>query len=196
MRHARIERKTGETEIRLSLDIDGTGQIKVDTGIGFFDHMLTLFAKHGKFDLDIEVPRNDLAVDGHHLVEDVGIVLGQAFAKAAGDKRGIKRYGTMFLPMDETLTRTVIDLSGRPFLVFDASFRAPMVGGFDTELTVEFFRAFAFNAGATLHIAVLTPEGNAHHQIESMFKGLARALREALEHDPRESGVPSTKGVL
>jgi imidazoleglycerol-phosphate dehydratase len=158
--------------------------------------MLTLFAGHGKFDLQVEVERSDLETDGHHLVEDTGILLGQAFARALGDKRGIRRYGTMYLPMDETLVRTVVDLSGRPFLVFDAHFTAPMCGGFDTQLTETFFRAFTFNAQANIHAAVLTRDGNTHHEIEALFKSLSRALRKAVTMDERETGIPSTKGVL
>ncbi len=196
MRQVALKRNTEETRIDLKINLDGTGRVEVNTGIGFFDHMLTLWSAHGKFDLTVNVDRSDLETDGHHLVEDTGLLLGAAFSQALGDKVGIRRYGTMYLPMDEALTRTVVDLSGRPYLVFDAEFKAPMCGGFDTQLTEEFFRAFAMSAKATLHVSLLTKGGNTHHEIEAIFKGFARALRQAVSLDSRESGVPSTKGVL
>ncbi|HHX37150.1 MAG TPA: imidazoleglycerol-phosphate dehydratase HisB [Clostridiaceae bacterium] len=195
VRQSTISRKTGETDLILTLNLDGTGKSQVDTGIGFFDHMLTLFAYHGGLDLNLKVQSADLHVDGHHLVEDTGIVLGKALAQALGDKAGIRRYGSMYLPMDETLVRAVLDLSGRPFLVFNANFKAPMCGNFDTQLTVEFFRAIAFNGLLTLHIDVLT-EGNTHHEIEGIFKAFGRALRQAAALDERVQGIPSTKGLL
>lgn len=195
MRTASASRNTKETGLKVELNLDGSGQVNVSTGIGFFDHMLTLWAVHGKFDLTVVVDHADLEVDGHHLVEDTGILIGQAFAQALGDKRGITRYGAMYLPMDETLVRTVVDLSGRAYLRFTADFKAPMCGSFDTQLTEEFFRAFAMNAGATLHADVLTP-GNTHHEIEALFKSLGRVLRKAISFDERETGIPSSKGVL
>lgn len=194
-RTAQLSRRTGETDITVSLTLDGSGTADLSTGIGFFDHMLHLVARQGQLDLTVRADRGDLAVDGHHLVEDVGIVLGQALRRAAGDKCGIRRYGAMLLPMDETLTRVVLDFSGRPYLVFKADFKAPMVGAFDTQLTREFFQAVAVHAGLTLHIETLTP-GNTHHEIEGMFKAFGRALRQALESDERERGIPSSKGVL
>lgn len=194
-RTARLSRQTGETDIAVSLTLDGGGTADLSTGIGFFDHMLHLMARHGQLDLAVRADRGDLEVDGHHLVEDVGIVLGQALRLAAGDKCGIRRYGAMLLPMDETLTRVALDFSGRPYLVFKADFKGPMVGAFDTQLTKEFFRAVAVHAGLTLHIETLTP-GNTHHEIEGMFKAFGRALRQALETDDRERGIPSSKGVL
>lgn len=194
-RAARISRKTAETDVQVALDLDGTGRAQVSTGVGFFDHMLELFARHALFDLDVTVT-GDLHVDHHHTVEDTGIALGQAFAQALADKRGIGRYADIHLPMDETLTRVSIDISGRPFLVFRTQFRVEKIGQFDTELVREWFQAFAMNAGITLHVETLYGE-NAHHIAESCFKGLARALRQAVSIDPREGGrVPSTKGSL
>ncbi len=195
MRSASISRKTAETDVSVSIALDGTGQARVSTGIGFLDHMLELFARHGLFDLDVKVD-GDLHVDQHHSAEDCGIALGQAFAKALGDKRGIARYADVHLPMDETLSRVCIDISGRPFLVFRTSFRVEKIGQFDTELVREWFQAFAMNAGITLHVETFYGD-NAHHIAESCFKGLARALRKAVALDPREEGrVPSTKGSL
>ncbi|GJD73437.1 Imidazoleglycerol-phosphate dehydratase [Methylobacterium goesingense] len=194
-RAASISRKTAETDVRVSFALDGTGKARIATGVGFFDHMLELFARHGLFDLDVEVT-GDLHVDHHHTVEDTGIALGQAFAQALADKRGITRYADIHLPMDETLTRVAIDISGRPFLVFRTQFRVEKIGQFDTELVREWFQAFAMNAGLTLHVETLYGD-NAHHIAESCFKGLARALRQAVTVDPREGGrVPSTKGSL
>ena len=195
MRNASISRKTAETDVSVAIDLDGTGQARIATGIGFLDHMLELFAHHGLFDLEIKVD-GDLHVDQHHSAEDCGIALGQAFARALGDKRGIARYADIHLPMDETLTRVCIDISGRPFLVFRTSFRVEKIGQFDTELVREWFQAFAMNAGITLHVETFYGD-NAHHIAESCFKGLARALRKAVAVDPREEGrVPSTKGSL
>jgi imidazoleglycerol-phosphate dehydratase len=195
MRSASVSRRTNETDISVSLGIDGSGRASVATGIGFLDHMLELFGRHALFDLDVTVT-GDLHIDGHHTTEDTGIALGQAFAKALGDKKGIARYASLHLPMDETLTRVAVDLSGRPFLVFRTSFPTEKVGGFDTELVREFFIAFAMNAGVTLHIETLYGE-NSHHIAESCFKGLARALRQAVSVDPREGErIPSTKGAL
>jgi imidazoleglycerol-phosphate dehydratase len=195
MRSASVSRRTNETDIAVSLGIDGSGRAAVSTGIGFLDHMLELFGRHALFDLDVKVT-GDLHIDGHHTTEDTGIALGQAFAKALGDKKGIVRYASLHLPMDETLTRVAVDLSGRPFLVFRTTFPTERVGGFDTELVREFFIAFAMNAGVTLHVETMYGE-NSHHIAESCFKGLARALREAVSVDPREGErIPSTKGAL
>jgi imidazoleglycerol-phosphate dehydratase len=195
MRSASVSRRTNETDIAVSLGIDGSGRASVETGIGFLDHMLELFGRHALFDLDVKVT-GDLHIDGHHTTEDTGIALGQAFAKALGDKKGIARYASLHLPMDETLTRVAVDLSGRPFLVFRTTFPTERVGGFDTELVREFFIAFAMNAGVTLHVETLYGE-NSHHIAESCFKGLARALRDAVSVDPREGErIPSTKGAL
>lgn len=195
MRSASVSRRTNETEIALSVAIDGTGQAKIATGIGFFDHMLDLFARHALIDLEVKVT-GDLHVDFHHTVEDTGIALGEAIRKALGDKRGIVRYASLELPMDETLTRVAIDISGRPFLVFRTEFPTQKMGEFDTELVREFFQAFAMNAGMTLHVETLYG-ANSHHIAESCFKGLARALRAAASLDPREGDrVPSTKGNL
>ena len=194
-RQASIERNTAETQISLSLDLDGTGRIDIATGIGFFDHMLELLARHALFDLTVKV-KGDLHVDQHHSVEDTGIALGQAFRQALGDKAGINRYADMHMPMDETLTRVAVDISGRPFLVFRTAFPTQKIGDFDTELVREWFQAFAINAGVTLHIETLYGD-NSHHISESCFKGLARVLRHAVAVDPREGGrVPSTKGAL
>jgi len=189
------ERSTAETAVKLSLNLDGTGQGVIDSGIGFFDHMLNLMTAHGLFDLTL-VCDGDIDVDGHHSVEDIGITLGTAFKDALGDKRGIHRYGTFFLPMDETLVLVSLDFSGRPILVYDDGGNlAPMIGGYDTELTEEFLRAFAVNAGLTLHVKVLYGK-NSHHKVEGIFKALGHALRQAVEPDPRVEGIPSTKGVL
>ena len=194
MRQSTIERRTNETNVRVSIELDGEGVSTIDTGIGFFDHMLTLFASHGRFDLDVTC-NGDLEVDGHHSVEDIGIALGTAIKNALGDKRGINRYGTFFLPMDESLAFVSLDISGRPFLVCELGSLAPMIGSFDTQLTEEFLRAIAFNAGITLHVKVLYGV-NSHHKIEAIFKALGHALRHAVENDPRMNGVPSTKGSL
>lgn len=193
-RKAAIDRKTAETSIRVSLALDGQGEAKIDTGIGFFDHMLILLAKHGLMNLVIQV-QGDLQVDGHHTVEDVGIVLGQAIKQALGDKTGIRRYGTAFVPMDEALAMVSLDISGRPYLVYDAPVNAPRIGEYDTELSEEFFRALCVNAGLTLHIKLLHGK-NAHHIIEAIFKALGRALDEAVGKDERITGVMSTKGIL
>jgi len=195
MREAKIARKTNETEIRVSVNLDGTGQRKIATGIGFFDHMLDQLARHSLIDMEIEA-RGDLHIDDHHTVEDVGIALGQAIREALGDKKGIRRYASSDLPMDGTLTRVALDVSGRPFLVFKVEFTRDKIGTFDTELVREWFQAFAMNSGITLHVE--TPYGdNNHHIAESAFKALARALRDAVEIDPRASDrVPSTKGTL
>lgn len=194
MRKGSVNRRTAETEISVSLDLDGTGRGNIHSGIGFFDHMLNLFTAHGLFDLEAQC-RGDLEVDGHHSVEDLGIALGDALKEALGDKRGIARYGSFYLPMDEALAFVALDISGRPFLVYDAGDMAPMIGDYDTELTEEFLRAFAFHGGLTLHVKVLYGK-NSHHKIEAIFKALGHALRIAAEKDPRVEGVPSTKGVL
>ena len=194
-RTADVTRNTKETQIRVQLDLDGTGQAALATGIGFFDHMLDQIARHGLIDLTIEA-KGDLHIDGHHTVEDVGITLGMAVAQAVGDKRGITRYGHAYVPLDEALSRVVVDFSGRPGLHMDVPFKAGMVGGFDTQLAYEFFQGFSNHAGVTLHIDNLKGE-NAHHQCETVFKAFARALRTALTPDPRSAGViPSTKGSL
>ena len=194
MRKASINRKTKETDISLSLSLDGRGKNNIDTGIGFFDHMLEGFSKHGFFDLDVKID-GDLRVDGHHSVEDCGIVLGNAIKEAVGDKAGIKRYGYFVLPMDEVLVLCAVDLCGRPYLNFDYEFKAPMVGDFDTELVHEFFYAVSYSAAMNLHIKVLDG-GNAHHVIEAMFKAFAKALDMAVSAEPRVEGVLSTKGAL
>ena len=193
-RQATVTRKTQETNIKISLNLDGTGVSNIETGIGFFDHMLTGFAKHGLYDMDVRVS-GDLEVDGHHTVEDTGIVLGQAIAQALGDKKGIKRYGSMILPMDETLVMSAVDLCGRPYFVMDANFDAPMVGDFDTQLVREFFYAVSYSAALNLHLRVITGM-NDHHKIEAMFKAFAKALDEASTFDPRITDVLSTKGAL
>jgi imidazoleglycerol-phosphate dehydratase len=193
-RIAKITRKTKETDITVKLAIDGTGKASINTGIGFFDHMLDGFSRHGFFDLDLKC-EGDLAVDGHHTVEDCGIVLGNAIKNALGDKKGIRRFGNSILPMDETLVLCAVDLSGRPYLQFDGSFTAERVGYLDTELVKEFFYAVSYAAGMNLHIKVLTP-GNNHHMIEAMFKAFARALDEATTLDPRITDILSTKGSL
>lgn len=194
MREGSVNRNTKETQIKLKINLDGKGDCTISTGIGFFDHMLTLFTKHGLMDATFEV-KGDLYVDAHHTVEDTGIALGQAIRQALGDKRSIKRYGTSFVPMDETLVQVSLDLSDRPFLVFDACMTQQMVGQMDTQLVEEFFRAVAFNAGITLHIKLLHGT-NCHHIIEAMFKAFGRALDEAVSIDSRISGVMSTKGIL
>jgi imidazoleglycerol-phosphate dehydratase len=195
MRTAEIKRKTAETDIALKLDLDGTGKSQIDSGVGFLDHMLTLFAKHGRFDLALTC-KGDTNVDDHHSVEDIGICLGEAFAKALGDKAGIRRYGNMLLPMDEALILSALDISGRAHLSYEAKIRARKVGTFDTELAEEFWEAFVRSAKITLHIRQLAGR-NAHHIIEGMFKSVARALREAVSIDPALAGeIPSTKGVL
>lgn len=193
-RTASLERITGETAIKVSLHLDGSGQSQIATGIGFFDHMLILLSKHGLFDLTVTA-NGDIYVDGHHTVEDTGIVLGQALAQALGDKAGIKRYGTAFIPMDEALAMVSLDISGRPFLVFDAALPSEQVGQFDSELTEEFLRALSVHAGLTLHVRLLSGK-NTHHIIEAIFKALGRALDEATRQDDRIKGVMSTKGML
>jgi imidazoleglycerol-phosphate dehydratase len=195
IRESTLERKTSETDIRLTLRLDGTGFSKVSTGIAFFDHMLVLFAKHGLMDLELTA-KGDLEVDYHHTVEDTGILLGQALTKALGDKTGIRRYGTAHVPMDEALVRTVLDLSGRPFLAYHAPADVPAIGSaFTFQLVEEFLRAFSVHGGMNLHIDVLAGR-DAHHMAEGIFKSLARALDEATRVDPRVQGIPSTKGVL
>ncbi len=194
-RAAEVQRNTSETRIRVRVNLDGTGAAVLSTGIGFFDHMLDQIARHGLIDLEIHA-QGDLHIDGHHTVEDVGITLGQAFAKAVGDKKGIRRYGNAYVPLDEALSRVVIDFSGRPGLHMRVPFKAGMIGGFDTQLTYEFFQGFVNHAGVTLHIDNLHGE-NAHHQAETVFKAFARAVRMALERDPRlGDAIPSTKGSL
>ena len=195
MRTAEIIRETKETRVSLALDLDGTGKASIATGVGFLDHMLDLLARHARFDLTVKA-EGDLHVDFHHTTEDVGIVLGQAVRKALGDMRGITRYADVLLPMDETLTRVALDISGRPFLVFRTEFPTAKIGDFDTELVREFFQGFASNAGVTLHVETLYGL-NAHHIAESCFKGLARVLRAAVAMDPAAAGeIPSTKGAL
>jgi imidazoleglycerol-phosphate dehydratase len=195
MRKASIERKTTETEISVSVDLDGEGTYDVKTGIGFLDHMLELLSRHSLIDLKLRA-KGDLHIDFHHTAEDSGIALGQAVAKALGDRKGIRRYASLHLPMDEALTRAAIDVSGRPYLVWKVDFSRPKIGDFDTELVREWFQAFAMNAGVTLHVETLYGDNN-HHIAESCFKALARALREALEIDQRQKDrIPSTKGSL
>ena len=194
-RIAEVSRNTAETKITARVNLDGTGQASLSTGIGFFDHMLDQIARHGLIDLNIQC-EGDLHIDGHHTVEDVGITLGQAVAKAVGDKKGIRRYGHAYVPLDEARSRVVIDFSGRPGLHLHIPFTSGSIGGFDTQLTYEFFQGFVNHAGVTLHIDNLKGI-NAHHQCETVFKAFARALRAALERDPRSAGViPSTKGSL
>jgi imidazoleglycerol-phosphate dehydratase len=194
-RTADVTRNTNETKIRVALNLDGTGAAKLATGIGFFDHMLDQIARHGLIDLHIDC-HGDLHIDGHHTVEDVGITLGQAVAKAVGDKKGLRRYGHAYVPLDEALSRVVVDFSGRPGLHMRVNFKSGMIGAFDTQLAYEFFQGFSNHAGVTLHIDNLEGD-NAHHQCETIFKAFARALRMALEIDPRAAGViPSTKGSL
>ena len=195
MRAAEVERKTKETQIRVKLNLDGTGVAKLSTGIPFLEHMLDQVARHGLVDLDIEA-KGDLHIDAHHTVEDIGITLGQAFVKAIGDKSGIRRYGHAYVPLDEALSRVVIDFSGRPGLSYNVKFTRALIGEFDADLVHEFFQGFVNHALVTLHIDNLSGD-NAHHQCETMFKAFARALRMAAEHDPRAQGsVPSTKGSL
>ncbi|HEY4069369.1 MAG TPA: imidazoleglycerol-phosphate dehydratase HisB [Burkholderiaceae bacterium] len=194
-RRAEVVRHTNETQIRVALNLDGSGAATLATGIGFFDHMLDQIARHGLIDLDIDA-KGDLHIDGHHTVEDVGITLGQAMAKAVGDKKGLRRYGHAYVPLDEALSRVVIDFSGRPGLHMRVDFKSGMIGALDTQLVYEFFQGFSNHAGVTLHIDNLQGD-NAHHQCETIFKAFARALRMALEIDPRAAGViPSTKGSL
>ena len=194
-RTAEITRNTAETQITVRVNLDGTGKAKLATGIGFFDHMLDQIARHGLVDLEIEA-KGDLHIDGHHTVEDVGITLGQAVYKAIGDKKGIRRYGHAYVPLDEALSRVVIDFSGRPGLIMNVPFKSGMIGTFDTQLAHEFFQGFANHCFVTLHIDNLRGE-NAHHQCETVFKAFARALRFAMEMDPRAAGtIPSTKGSL
>jgi len=194
-RIATVQRDTKETQIRVSVNLDGTGVSKLETGIGFFDHMLDQIARHGLIDLDIHAV-GDLHIDGHHTVEDVGITLGQAVAQAVGDKKGLTRYGHAYVPLDEALSRVVIDFSGRPGLFMDVDFKSGMIGAFDTQLTYEFFQGFSNHAGVSLHIDNLKGH-NAHHQAETIFKAFGRALRMGLALDPRSLGViPSTKGSL
>jgi imidazoleglycerol-phosphate dehydratase len=194
-RKAEVVRNTTETQIRVAINLDGTGVAKFSTGIGFFDHMLDQIARHGLIDMEIDA-KGDLHIDGHHRVEDVGITLGLAVAKAVGDKKGLRRYGHAYVPLDEALSRVVIDFSGRPGLHMRVDFKSGMIGALDTQLVYEFFQGFSNHAGVTLHIDNLHGD-NAHHQCETIFKAFARALRMALEIDPRAAGViPSTKGSL
>lgn len=193
-RKSTVTRKTKETDIKIELNIDGTGETSIDTGIGFLDHMLNSFAKHGLFDLTVSV-KGDLFVDSHHTIEDTGIALGMAIRKALGDKKGIKRYGSIMLPMDETLVLCAIDLSGRPYLVFDETFTVDQVGYFDTEMVREFFYAISYSAGMNLHIKQLNGVNN-HHIIEATFKAFAKALDEATSYDIRITDVLSTKGTI
>ncbi len=195
MRTTEISRKTGETDILVKLDLDGSGKAEIDTGVGFLDHMLELFTRHGRFDLTVSC-RGDTRVDDHHSTEDIGIALGQAFDRALGDRKGITRYGQMILPMDESLILSAVDLSGRGFLAYDLRLMTEKVGTFDTELGEEFFRALAMNARMTLHIRQLDGR-NSHHILEGAFKSVARSLRAAVKPDPDCAGeIPSTKGVL
>ena len=195
MRQSEIKRKTAETDIAIKLDIDGSGQGTISTGVGFLDHMLALFSRHGRFDLDVTC-KGDTYVDDHHSVEDIGIALGQAFRETLGDKRGICRYGDIILPMDEALILVSLDVSGRGMLCFNANFKTEKIGTFDTQLVEEFFIAFSTNSGITLHIRQLDGR-NSHHIADGMFKAVARALRKAVDLDPKASGeIPSTKGVL
>lgn len=195
MRTAEVTRNTAETQIHVRVNLDGTGQQRLATGVPFLDHMLDQIARHGLIDLEVEA-KGDLHIDGHHTVEDIGITLGQAFARAVGDKRGIRRYGHAYVPLDEALSRVVIDLSGRPGLVWQVEFRRAMIGTFDVDLAHEFFQGFVNHALVTLHIDNLRGD-NAHHQCETVFKAFARALRMAIEADPRLEGrIPSTKEAL
>ncbi len=194
-RTASLSRETKETQIKVALDLDGTGRSTISTGVGFFDHMLESFARHGGFDLEVET-KGDLHIDMHHTVEDTGIVIGQALNQALDGFKGVRRFGAAYIPMDETLTRCAIDLSNRPYLVWKVAFSRPKIGEMDTELFKEFHHAFAMNAGACVHLETLYGE-NSHHIAESGFKALARALRQAVEIDPKAGGAaPSTKGVL
>lgn len=195
MRKATIDRKTTETQVSATVDIDGTGRFDIKTGVGFLDHMLEQLSRHSLIDVTL-VAKGDTHIDDHHTTEDSGIALGQAVAKALGDRKGIRRYASSLLPMDETLSRAAVDVSGRPFLVWNVAFPTQKIGSFDTELVREWFQAFAMNAGITLHVETLYG-ANSHHIAESCFKALARALREAVEIDPRQAdAIPSTKGVL
>jgi imidazoleglycerol-phosphate dehydratase len=193
-RTAEVRRQTAETDVRVSLDLDGSGRAMIGTGVGFFDHMLTLLAAHSRIDFEIET-KGDLATGSHHTVEDTGIVIGQALHKALGDRSGIERYGLAVIPMDECLARAAIDISGRPYLACDVALPPTVVGGFETDLLSEFLRGLTNHAGVTLHLSLLAGE-NAHHVIEACFKAFARALRAAVAIDPRQPGVPSTKGSL
>ena len=193
-RKAQLSRQTRETDISVSLNLDGKGETNIVTGIGFFDHLLDALGKHAAFDLEVKA-KGDLHIDGHHTVEDTGIVLGQAFAQAIGNAAGITRFGSAFCPLDEALARTVVDISGRGFLHYDCGLSPAMVGAFDSELFPEFLRAFAANAKLTLHVSLLYGE-NRHHALESMIKSVARALRMAVSPDERSGAIPSTKGVL
>ena len=193
-RTAQIHRKTGETDIRIALTIEGSGSSTISTRIPFFDHMLTLFARHGLFDLEVNAV-GDIEVDFHHTVEDTGIALGQAFAKALGDKKGVRRYGWAYLPMDETLARVVVDFSGRPFLEHRVPSGVGSINGFPFQLVEEFMRAFSVHGGCNLHTEVLYGR-DAHHMAEALFKGLSKAVDQACQLDPRVTGIPSTKGVL
>ena len=193
-RTAEIERITNETKIKLALGLDGEGNVELSTGVPFLSHMLDLFTKHGHFDLRVDAD-GDIEVDGHHTTEDIGICLGQALSQALGDKRGIKRYGNAFVPMDEALAQVVVDLSNRPHLEFRADIPAPMIGSFDTELVHEFLWKLAIEAKMNLHVIVHYGR-NSHHIVEAIFKALGRALDEATSHDPRVKGIPSTKGML
>ena len=194
MRKAEVSRNTLETQITVRLDLDGTGAANLNTGLGFLDHMLDQIARHGMIDLDVQA-KGDLHIDGHHTVEDIGITLGQALAKALGDKKGLRRYGNAYVPLDEALTRVVVDLSGRPGLVFQVPFTRAMIGEFDVDLVHEFFQGLVNHAFITVHVDNLRGD-NAHHQAETAFKAFGRALRMAVEVDPRSSGIPSTKGSL
>ena len=193
-REAQVKRKTGETDIELMLVVDGSGKAELDTGMPFLEHMLTLFARHGLFDLQVKA-RGDLEVDWHHTVEDLGLCLGEALQQALGDKAGIRRYGSALLPMDDALVLTAVDLSGRPYLGLDIPLTAGRIGDFDLELVEEFLRALSSRGAFNLHVRRLAGENN-HHLVEALFKGLARALAEACSFDPRREGIPSTKGVL
>jgi imidazoleglycerol-phosphate dehydratase len=195
MRKAAVRRATNETVIEVAIDLDGTGRFDISTGIGFLDHMLEQLARHSLIDLEVKA-QGDLHIDMHHTTEDSGIAIGQAFTKALGDKKGIRRYASTLLPMDEALARVAVDISGRPFLAWNVAFSRPKVGEMDTELFQEWFRAFAQHAGITLHVETLSGDNN-HHIVESCYKALARTLREAVEVDPRRrDAVPSTKGTL
>lgn len=194
MRVGKVNRATNETRVDVMINLDGSGSAQIDSGVGFFNHMLNLFAVHGQFDLNVQCV-GDLDVDAHHSIEDIGITLGTALKEALGDKRGITRYGTFFLPMDETLALVSLDISGRPFLVYDGGELAPMIGNFDTELVEEFLRAFAFNAGLTLHVKILYGK-NSHHKVEAIFKALGHALQQAVTIDEKIKGVLSSKGSL
>lgn len=193
-RNAKLERKTSETQITVELEIDGSGNSVIRTKIPFFDHMLTLFARHSLVDLNVTA-HGDIDVDFHHTVEDVGIALGQVFSRALGDKKGIRRYGWAYLPMDETLTRIVLDFSGRPYLEYQGDYGSELIGTFPVQLIEEFLRAFSVHAGINLHVQILYGR-DAHHKAESVFKGLAKAVDQACQLDPRVQGVPSTKGTL